>query len=68
MQTLFQFMTAEKMTQRQLAARLDLSVSYINELLRGSKVPSLHLALRIQRETGVPVDSWPKPPKRVTQQ
>lgn len=64
MATLHQYMTARKLTQRELAARLGLSVSYVNELLKGNKTPGLRVALRIQEETGVPVASWHSPSQR----
>lgn len=64
MQDLFRFMRAESLTQRQLAQRLGVSASYINELLNGSKTPGLRLAIRIQDETGVEATSWFTPSQR----
>lgn len=42
------------------AERLGIARSYLSDLLNGNKVPSLDLAVRIQRATGgaVPADSW----------
>lgn len=42
------------------AERLGIAKSYLSDLLNGNKVPSLDLAVRIQRATdgAVPADSW----------
>ncbi|XAI95589.1 Cro-like protein [Nostoc phage Nsp-JY21] len=42
------------------ADRLGIARSYLSDLLNGNKVPSLDLAVRIQRATkgAVPADSW----------
>lgn len=47
-------------SQRAWAARLEISQSYLSLLLKGEKVPSLELAVRIERATGgrVPAISW----------
>lgn len=47
-------------TQREFAVRLRTSASYVNELARGLKTPSLELAFAIERETSgaVPAVSW----------
>jgi len=49
--------TPEKPTNAQLVA-MGLSKSYASELLAGKKLPSLHVALRIQAELGYPVTEW----------
>jgi len=41
-------------TQTALARRLDVHISTVNELLHGKKAPSLGLALKLERETGIP--------------
>lgn len=51
MGTLAEYMQHEGMTQRALAQALGLSVSYTNEIVHGSKTPSLETALKIQRVT-----------------
>ena len=42
------------------ADQLQITRSYLSDLLNGNKVPSLDLAVRIQRATGgaVPADCW----------
>lgn len=42
------------------ADRLEVSRSYLSDLLNGHKTPSLELAARIERTTGgaVPASSW----------
>lgn len=42
----------------ELVARLGLSRSYAFELLKGLKTPSLDVAVRIEREFGVPASAW----------
>lgn len=41
-------------TQAWLASELDLSTSFLSELLSGQAVPSLPLAIRIEELTGIP--------------
>ena len=47
-------------TQAEVARRLRISRSYLSEIEAGAKMPSLGLALRIERETAgaVPARSW----------
>lgn len=42
------------------ADRLEISRSYLSDILNGNKTPSLDLAVRIERLTGgaVPASSW----------
>jgi plasmid maintenance system antidote protein VapI len=42
----------------EVAKRLKLSRSYVHELIKGSKTPSLDTAVLIEREFGVPVSAW----------
>jgi putative transcriptional regulator len=44
------------MTQVELARKLGISVSYLNRIEKGSKTPSLRLAIRIAYALGVPVE------------
>lgn len=41
-----------------VARRLNLSRSYVHELIKGQKSPSLVVAAQIEREFGVPVSAW----------
>lgn len=52
MATLTEHLAASGLTQRQFAAELGISTSYLSEMVSGLKRPSLSLALRIERETG----------------
>lgn len=42
----------------ELVAKLGLSRSYAFELLKRQKTPSLEIAVRIEREFGVPASAW----------
>jgi transcriptional regulator with XRE-family HTH domain len=44
-----------KRTQRDLASVLDVSESYLSELLSGKRRVSLEMALKLEQETGVPI-------------
>lgn len=44
--------------------RLGLSKPYSHQLLAGGKSPSLALAIRLDRELGIPVTVWPLPLKK----
>ena len=48
------------------ARRLGISRGYLSEMLAGKKLPSLTLAVTIERETGgaVPASSWVPEPKK----
>lgn len=46
-----------KRTQASLAEALDVDRSYLSLIASGQRQPSLDLALRIERETGVPVET-----------
>uniref|UniRef100_UPI00345C561D helix-turn-helix transcriptional regulator n=1 Tax=Roseovarius sp. BRH_c41 TaxID=1629709 RepID=UPI00345C561D len=46
------YLKSVKCTQRQFAAKLNVSPSYLNEIVKGTKSPSLSLAIRIENETG----------------
>lgn len=49
-------------TAKALREKLGLSRSYASELASGIRKPSLDLALRIEREMGVPASHWVRPP------
>ncbi|EZP77571.1 repressor protein YorfE [Parageobacillus genomosp. 1] len=44
------------MTQAELARKLGISASYLNRIEKGTKTPSLRLAIRIAHVLGVPVE------------
>lgn len=47
-----------KMQDQEAAAFLGITSGYLSQLLSGSKVPSLELALKAEDLTGVSVRSW----------
>lgn len=49
--------TKPKRTQQWLADQLDVDRSYVSLIMNGQRQPSLELALRIERITGVPLTS-----------
>lgn len=52
MKTLNEYLKASGETQARFAARVGLSQSYLNEISRGLKTPSLPVALKIVAATG----------------
>lgn len=50
--TLADYLRGSGTSQRDFAARLGLSPSYLCEIVRGRKTPGLRLAVRIERATG----------------
>jgi transcriptional regulator with XRE-family HTH domain len=52
--SLAEYFEQTKDTQGKLARRLGVSRSYVSLLTSGDRQPALDLALRIQKETGVP--------------
>jgi len=53
-----EFMRPLKLTQRELAARLDVSYPRINELVHGKRGVTLDTALRLERLLGMPAQFW----------
>lgn len=47
-------------TAQALRERLNISKGYASDLASGKRTPSLPLAVRIEREFGVPVAHWVK--------
>lgn len=48
----------------EFGAKVGANNGTISRLVRGERGPSLHLALAIERETGIPVSSWAEPRRR----
>lgn len=48
-------------TQAVLADRLGISEKHMSGVETGSRSVSLNVAIRIERETGVPVEAWEEP-------
>lgn len=57
------FIKTSGQTRAAWAKRLGISPSYLSDLVNGKKLPSLDLAVRIERETGgvVVANSWIAP-------
>ena len=49
---------ASMSTARELAARLNISCSFLCELMGGEHRPSLDLAIRMVKLLGIPAESW----------
>jgi len=47
-----------KLKQYELARLLEITDAYLSQVLSGKRRPSLLIAVRIERETGIPVSSW----------
>lgn len=45
-------------TQEELASRVGVTPPAVSRVLSGQTTPSLSLAWKLQRETGVPVEAW----------
>ncbi len=58
--TLIQYLEHAKRSQSNLAKALGVHRGAISHLVTGRRLPSLSLALRIERECGVPVETWKK--------
>ena len=46
------YLRERSMTQREFAERIGVSRSYLSMLISGSKIPSLKIATKIEKETG----------------
>lgn len=55
---LSEYLRRSKLSQRDLAERLQCSESWVSYLLSGTKPPGLTLAKRIQKLTGIPAGDW----------
>lgn len=47
-----------RLKQTELATLLGMTDSYLSQVLSGRRRPGLDTALRIEEQTGVPVESW----------
>lgn len=58
--TLGQYLKASEQTQRDFARAVGVSASYMNELVQGSKTPSLSVASKIEKITAgaVPISAF----------
>lgn len=56
-QTLAEWLEASGLTQAELAARVGVQQPVISRLVRGQRMPSAKLAVRLARVTGLPLES-----------
>lgn len=49
---------ASPRTQRDAAAHFEWDETFISQLVTGKRTPGLTNAIRIERETGIPVEAW----------
>lgn len=52
------WMERRRFNQRETAAHFDWDETFVSALLNGRRSPGLSNALRIERETGIPVEAW----------
>lgn len=66
MMTLSEYLSANSISQVRFAALIGVKQATVSRLARGSFVPSLDLAVRIERETAgqVPASSWVEEPQK----
>lgn len=57
-QLLKEWISRSRLKQNELAARLDITDSYLSQVLSGLRRPKLEILVAIERMTGVPVESW----------
>ena len=50
-----------KIRPTDLARATGITIQFASQLLRGERSPSLKMAKVIEKETGIPVSSWPRP-------
>lgn len=55
---LTEWLHRSRLKQRVAAELLGMTEGYLSQLLHGVRRPSLTVALRIEGETGIPVQSW----------
>lgn len=58
--TLVEYLKQTKRSQSHLAKAVGVQRGTISHLVTGFRLPSLSLAIRIERECGVPVETWKK--------
>ena len=55
---LVDWMARRGFTQREAAAHFGWDETFISQLRTGRRTPGLTNAIRIERETGIPVEAW----------
>lgn len=61
-----QWLTQERMSQREFAALATVHWTYINQLVSGRRTPGLAAAVNLQALTGIPVTCWTTPQENRT--
>ena len=57
-QQLKDWMHRRRFMQREAAAYFGWHETYISQLVNGTRMPGLDNAIKIERETGIPVEAW----------
>jgi len=52
------WMQRRRLTQDETADHFGWQPSFISQLVNGRRTPGLENAIRIERETGIPVEAW----------
>jgi transcriptional regulator with XRE-family HTH domain len=52
------WMHRRRFLQREAAEHLGFDATFVSQLVNGARVPGLDNAVRIERETGIPVEAW----------
>lgn len=52
------WMRRRELNQRETAAHFGWDETFISQLCRGARMPGLTNAVKIERETGIPVEAW----------
>lgn len=55
------WLAKRRISQREGAALLQLDATYLNAILSNRRRPGLPLAVRLEKQTGVPANSWISP-------
>lgn len=55
---LVDWMQRRGLNQQETAVHFGWDVTFISQLVRGRRRPGLTNAIRIERETGIPVEAW----------
>lgn len=52
------WMHRRRFLQREAAEHLGFDATFVSQLVNGARTPGLDNAIKIERETGIPVEAW----------
>jgi len=52
------WMHRRRFLQREAAEHLGFDATFVSQLVNGARIPGLDNAIKIERETGIPVEAW----------